>query len=379
MTDRILRERLRLLKSKGVVILDERQVYISDDVDLKRIFPEAVLYPGTRIMGARSLIGPKAKIGTEGPAIIQDSVVSRDAEVASGYLNESILLDKARAGANAHFRTGTLLEEEASTAHTVGLKQAVLMSYVTFGSLINFCDGLIAGGKSRKDHTEVGSGFIHFNFTPWGNYGDKATASLIGNVTDGVFLDRDRIFLGGLSGLVGPQSIGFGAFTTAGQVIRSEIGDNQISSDIPKRIKKEWSFGSVDSSYKRTKKNIYYISQLLALKSWYANIRLVRSEADKKNIYLPIVIRESINILDKSIDERVTRLNSFLKERNQPIIEKIPQDLPTYNLPENIINYEKEHTLWVRSLPIDSQKKLKNWICSVAEVVKEELNMQITN
>ena len=38
------------------------------------------------------------------------------------------------------------------------------------------------------------SGFIHFNFTPWGKNGDKATPSLVGNVTEGVFLDQKRIF-----------------------------------------------------------------------------------------------------------------------------------------------------------------------------------------
>ena len=33
-----------------------------------------------------------------------------------------------------------------------------------------------------REHTEVGSRFIHFNFTPRGQSGDKATPSLIGDV-----------------------------------------------------------------------------------------------------------------------------------------------------------------------------------------------------
>src|SRR5690606_1997997 len=130
----------------------------------------------------------------------RDSALARGAAVASGYVEGAVLLREAKLGANAHVRPGTLLEELASTAHAVGLKQTVLLAYVTLGSLINFCDCLMAGGTSRSDHSEVGSGFIHFNFTPWGERGDKATPSLIGDVVRGVFLRERRIFLGGLAG-----------------------------------------------------------------------------------------------------------------------------------------------------------------------------------
>ena len=77
---------------------------------------------------------------------------------ASGFAHGAVLLDGASLGANAHARPGTLLEERASTAHTVGLKHTLLLSFVTLGSLINFCDCLMAGGRSRRDHSEVGSG-----------------------------------------------------------------------------------------------------------------------------------------------------------------------------------------------------------------------------
>jgi hypothetical protein len=79
----------------------------------------------------------------------------------------------------------------------------------------------------------MGSGFIHFNFTPRGRSGDKATPSLIGDVVHGVFLRQPRIFLGGLSGIVGPQKVGFGSFTVAGQVLRREVPSNRIVGDVP--------------------------------------------------------------------------------------------------------------------------------------------------
>jgi UDP-N-acetylglucosamine/UDP-N-acetylgalactosamine diphosphorylase len=52
------------------------------------------------------------------------------------------------------------------------LKQTILFPFVTLGSLINFCDIFMSGGSDRKNHSEVGSSYIHFNYTP---NQDKAT------------------------------------------------------------------------------------------------------------------------------------------------------------------------------------------------------------
>ena len=193
-----LENKLDLLAAKGVILIDRRQVYLDERCDLNRICPAAVLHPGTRLLGARTFVGPRAKVGTEGPAVLENTAIGENAEIASGYLKEAVLLRDTRIGANARIRAGTLLEEEASTAHAVGLKHTILMSFVTMGSLINFCDALIAGGRSRHEHTEVGSGFIHFNYTPRGQQGDKATPSLIGNAVQG----------GAFSGTSGFSSVG---------------------------------------------------------------------------------------------------------------------------------------------------------------------------
>ena len=232
------------LEKKGVRIIDPRQVYLSPDVDIERIYPGSVLYPGARLTGSRTLIGSGAKIGTEGPATVNDSVIGAGASIASGYVTESTLLPRAKAGGNCHFRNGTLLEEEANTAHAVGLKQTIMMHGVTMGSLINFCDALLSGGLSRKVHTEVGSGFIHFNFTPWGETGDKATPSLIGTATEGVFIDKPPIFLGGMSGIVGPKQIGFGAMTIAGQVVRRSVPDDTMYSGKSLSFERPFSYDS---------------------------------------------------------------------------------------------------------------------------------------
>ncbi len=250
MDDQDLTQRLQRLSQRGVRLVDSRQVFVDADVDPDRVHPGAILYPGTRLAGRSTMIGPGARIGSEGPATVIDSTVAEDAEICSGFVSGSVLLNRAKIGPNGHIRAGCLLEEEASTAHAVGLKQTILTSFVTLGSLINCCDCLISGGTSRRDHTEIGSGFIHFNFTPWGRNGDKATASLIGDVPRGVFLRQERIFIGGLSGMVGPHRVGFGSFSIAGQVIRSDIGEGRIYSEVPRKVNKDWN--SLGPRFRRT-------------------------------------------------------------------------------------------------------------------------------
>ena len=74
-----IEERIRSLEEKGVIIVDPRQTYIAPEVDLDRIYEGSVLFPGCRLTGKRTLVGTAAQIGTEGPAVIQDTVVGAGA------------------------------------------------------------------------------------------------------------------------------------------------------------------------------------------------------------------------------------------------------------------------------------------------------------
>ena len=169
-------------------------------------------------------------------------------------------------------RAGTILEEHASIAHTVGLKQTILFPFVTLGSLINFCDCLMAGGTSRKNHSEVGSSYIHFNYTP---NQDKATASLIGDVPDGVTLNQKPIFLGGQGGLVGPCRLGFGITVAAGTIIRKDEprSDRLIFAGAGRGGNVAYHPGNFRMGKKIITNNLIYIANLMALKHWYQQVR----------------------------------------------------------------------------------------------------------
>ena len=372
-----IEDRIRTLEEKGVVIIDPRQTYIAPEVDPDRIYGGSVLYPGCRLTGERTLVGTSAQIGTEGPAVIHNSIIGAEAEVSSGFLTDSTLLPKAKVGANAHFRGGTLLEEYATTAHCVGLKQTILMYSVTLGSLINFCDVLISGGRSRKEHTEVGSGFIHFNFTPWGKNGDKATPSLVGNVTDGVFLDQQRIFLGGLSGMVGPASVGFGAMTVAGQVIRHPVADSTMHAEIGSNIDRNCSFSGITFSEKRFKqiyeKNVEFLAQLYALKEWYLQIRLQRSRL-REDLELSLVLTGALETIQSCMKERVSRYNSLAAEWSlAPMSESI---LEKKGRPMDVsVNWRTDlaYDEWIKGVSEEERQGLHEWLLDMVREFKENL------
>ncbi|MGY4508934.1 UDP-N-acetylglucosamine pyrophosphorylase [Bradyrhizobium sp. USDA 3650] len=363
MTPSLQDARLRQLSDKGVNVVDPRQTFLDDDVDLDRVFPEAILFPGTRLAGRKTLVGPRAKIGSEGPATVIESVIGESAEIASGYVTGSVLLTKARIGANGHVREGTLLEEEASTAHAVGLKQTVLMSFVTLGSLINCCDCLVSGGRSRSNHTEVGSGFIHFNFTPWGESGDKATASLFGGVPDGVFLREERIFIGGSSGMVGPTRIGFGSFTTAGQVIRSDVATKRIRSESQREVDAPWGFAAPRKAADRVERNLEYIGHLVALQAWYRRMRKARVPDDDVSLPQRLTLDAAIALLDGNIAERWVRLGQFLGQPLPPI------KFPAIDCPLQLNSDPGPHISWVKNLSPEEIASGRRWLQDTVDAV----------
>ncbi len=312
--------KIRQLHEQGVEVPMPATVYIGADVVLERIMgPETILFPGTRLLGEKLQIMPGCRIGEEGPATLDDCSLAPGVALKAGYFKDSTFLNKSSVGLGAHVRPGTLLEEQASGAHTVGLKQTILMPFVTLGSLINFCDILMAGGTSRRDHSEVGSSFIHFNFTPHGSQGDKATASLIGDVPRGVMLRSRRIFLGGQAGLVGPVSIDYGTVLAAGHVYRQNHGPDELV--MGERFEP---FIHTFNQHRflhirdRIKRNLCYIGNLIALWHWYKQIRIPLAAHDEP---LRAVYEHGQHQIAQGIAERVKQLGRLADYADRSIQE----------------------------------------------------------
>jgi len=261
------------LLAKGVRMPNPFSVDVGEEVDPERISTNGVVfYTGTKISGAKTLISSGAKLGCEAPVAVADCRLGREVELKGGFFKSSVFLDQANMGSGAQVREGCLLEEEANGSHAVGLKQTILFPFVTLGSLINFCDAFLAGGTSRKDHSEVGSSYIHFNYTP---NQDKATASLLGDVPRGVMLREPPIFLGGQGGLVGPARIGFGTVIAAGSVWRGDCpeGGKLLRGEGQPASAKAFHPGLYGDIRSRVTNNILYLANLSALRQWYIHVR----------------------------------------------------------------------------------------------------------
>jgi UDP-N-acetylglucosamine/UDP-N-acetylgalactosamine diphosphorylase len=261
------------LIKKGVDIPNPLTIDLGDEVAADQISGKGVrIYPGCRIYGKETVISAGCRIGYEAPVTIDSCQLGPDVELKGGFFTKSVFLEKANMGSGAQVREGCILEEEANGAHCVGIKQTILFPFVTLGSLINFCDCLMAGGTSRKDHSEVGSSYIHFNFTP---DGDKTTASLFGDVPRGVMLNQPAIFLGGQGGTVGPSRLGYGNVVAANSVLRNDfIEDNQLIVEKLQAGKRtDFRPRAYPGIRRVVENNIIYIANLMALEQWYLYVR----------------------------------------------------------------------------------------------------------
>jgi len=267
------------------------------------------------------------EIGYEGPVTIENCQLGPRAKLKGGFFSQSTFLERATLGSGAHIRAGCLLEEQAKVAHTVGLKQTILFPFVTLGSLINFCDCLMAGGTSRKNHSEVGSSYIHFNYTP---NQDKATPSLIGDVPKGVMLNQRPIFLGGQGGLVGPVRIGYGTVIAAGTIYRKDFleGDGLLFSGSTLKKRQPLYPGLYPGIKRIIANNINYTANIIALRRWYIDVRTLFFGTDpmEKALY-----EGALEKVEMVVTERIKRLGE--------VADKMPQSIELYK------KVMKEHAL----------------------------------
>jgi UDP-N-acetylglucosamine/UDP-N-acetylgalactosamine diphosphorylase len=329
-------EILDKLLRRGARIPAGASIEIGPDVDISRIAGEGVVIgSGCRIHGERTLILPGARLGAEGPVTVENCQIGPGVELKGGFFKDSVFLSGSSCGSGSHVREGTILEEQASIAHSVGLKQTILFPFVTLGSLINFCDCLMAGGTGRKNHSEVGSSYIHFNFTP---SQDKATASLIGDVPRGVMLNQRPIFLGGQGGMVGPLRLNYGTVVAAGTILRKdELRPNRLiyggagkAGNIAVRV------GRYSDASRIVKNNLAYIANLIALRHWYREVRALFIGAG----FPQALLEGLLLVVHSAVSERMQRLKELaekLKAAGNPALFDAWREI------EEEINAQKEN------------------------------------
>ncbi len=305
------RERIAVLRSRGVEVWGPERVYVDSSVELGAIETGAVLRQAT-LSGHSLMIGAGSVIGTSGHAEVKDCQIGRGVRLGSGLYQGATLLDGVAVRGFAEIRPGTLLEEQVDLAHCVALKNTTFTACCVAGSLINFCDLFLSGGTSRQDHTEVGSGAVHYNFDPWA---DK-WGSLLGGIR-GVLLRSDPIFIGGTSGLVGPVEVGFGAVVAAGTTIRRSVKHNTLVAAGGKNVRIKGfdrkRRGAVVRAIETTSK---LVATLHALDAWYRLVRIPSASERERKLY-----EAACGRIRAQARERVRRLGRVVKVLGKPSVD----------------------------------------------------------
>jgi UDP-N-acetylglucosamine/UDP-N-acetylgalactosamine diphosphorylase len=369
--------KIQALIQKGVQIPNPASIEIGEEVDPDKFSENGVvIHAGCRIFGQSTLILQGAQLGYEGPATVVDCQIGPKVELKGGFFKDSVFLEKAKMGYGAHVRDATILEEQASGAHTVALKQTILFPFVTLGSLINFCDCFMSGGTNRKKHSEVGSSYIHFNFTP---NQDKATPSLIGDVSRGVMLNQRPIFLGGQGGLVGPCRLTYGTTIAAGIIYRrDELRSGRlIFGGAGKGGNISYTPGRPHTDKRIIKNNVIFIANLFALRQWYAHVRSLFVSDDFPQVLfeavnekLNMAIHERPRLMSKKeLPKRWPELKDFLNSRQKYEGDTNRRDDFLEKLIPAIKNSGKNYIATITGLAPEVTQPGTNWLQGIVDEI----------
>ena len=349
------------LREKGVGIPSIDHVLIGQEVSLDNISKGSTLHPFCQIKGESTQIYPSAQIGLCGPTFIENSIVGSEAIIGqkgattikhctvgrlsvlgSGEAEHAVFLGKETTdndfttGVGFRVRKGSLYEEDSSSAQHTDTKMTILFPWATLGSNINFCDALLSGGTSPKlgDFSEVGSGTIHFNFTP---YGDKATASLFGNIIDGLFLNQKRIFIGGNNSLIGPIEASFASVSAAGARLSHTMKEGlNFGGSLHGKVNSPFQEKQIHSKA-IVNKQINYFAEISALLFWYDVVRdTIAQGQEQKKLY-----QEGRKVVLENLKERHKQILFFLEKNTDQSDQKSLQKMN--HLLENTLTIISQH------------------------------------
>lgn len=207
------RKILNLLEN-GVVILDPKNTYIEDAVE---VGPGSVIYPNVFLKG-NTHIGSYSVV--ESHCFINSSHIGNSVQVKAGsYLEACIVKSKASVGPYARLRPDTVIGEEAHVGNFVEMKK------VQFGARSKAGHLTYLGDAEVGEDTNIGCGTITCNYaTDHQKYKTK--------IGKNVFVGSDTQF-------IAPVTIGDGAVIGSGSTITKDIPPNALGVARAKQVIKE--------------------------------------------------------------------------------------------------------------------------------------------
>jgi bifunctional UDP-N-acetylglucosamine pyrophosphorylase/glucosamine-1-phosphate N-acetyltransferase len=180
----------------GVTVIDPATTWIDVDVTIGR---DAVIHPGTQLLGA-TRIGGHCQIGPD--TTLTDVTVGDGASVIRTQGSASVIGDGADVGPFAYLRPGTTLGAEGKLGAFVETKNSTLGAGTKVPHLT------YVGDADIGEHSNIGASSVFVNYD-----GETKRRTTVGSH---VRTGSDTMF-------VAPVTVGDGAYTGAGTVLRDDV------------------------------------------------------------------------------------------------------------------------------------------------------------
>jgi bifunctional UDP-N-acetylglucosamine pyrophosphorylase / glucosamine-1-phosphate N-acetyltransferase len=180
----------------GVTIVDPATTWIDVDVTIGR---DTVVHPGTQLLGA-TRIGGRCQIGPD--TTLTDVTVGDQAVVVRTHGGQSAIGDGAAVGPFAYLRPGTVLGADGKLGAFVETKNS------TIGAGTKVPHLTYVGDADIGEHSNIGASSVFVNYD-----GENKSRTTIGSH---VRTGSDTMF-------VAPVTVGDGAYTGAGTVVREDV------------------------------------------------------------------------------------------------------------------------------------------------------------
>ena len=180
----------------GVTVVDPATTWIDVDVTIGR---DTVVQPGTQLLG-RTRVGGNCTIGPD--TTLADVTVGDSASVVRTHATASSIGDGAAVGPYTYLRPGTVLGADAKLGAFVEAKNS------TIGTGTKVPHLTYVGDADIGEHSNIGASSVFVNYD-----GQTKQRTKIGSH---VRTGSDTMF-------VAPVTVGDGAYTGAGTVIRDDV------------------------------------------------------------------------------------------------------------------------------------------------------------
>jgi len=205
---------LRRWMLEGVTVQDPSTTWVDVDVTLA---PDVVLLPGVQLHGATS-VATGARIGPD--TTLTDVEVGADAVVTRTHGSGAVVGAGATVGPFAYLRPGTRLGDYGKIGTFVETKNAVIGT----GSKVPHLS--YVGDATIGVHTNIGAASVFVNYD-----GVSKSRTVIG---DHCRTGSDNMF-------VAPVSVGDGAYSGAGTVVRRDVPPGALAVNVaPQRNYDGW-------------------------------------------------------------------------------------------------------------------------------------------